>query len=223
MPADASDRHYFSALDDDSAPASAPATTTLTVDGRTLTLTTDTGVFSHGHVDEGTALLIDRGARPSQGDSNLLDLGCGFGAIALALAVRCPDATVWAVDTNHRAVALCTANARDNDIGNVRALVVQPDPPLGGLDPAIGFDGIWSNPPIRIGKRQLHGLVDAAVRRLQPGGEAHLVVHRHLGSDSLARWLDDAGYPTTRRLSRRGFRLLDVTAPTPPTPDPTPP
>lgn len=223
MPADASDRHYFSALTDDSAPASAPATTTLAVDGRTLTFTTDTGVFSHGHIDDGTALLIDRGAKPPEDASNLLDLGCGYGAIALALAVRCPDATVWAVDTNHRAVALCAANARANDISNVRALAVHPDPPLGDLDPSLSFDGIWSNPPIRIGKRQLHGLVDAALRRLQPGGEAHLVVHRHLGSDSLARWLEGAGYPTTRRLSRLGFRLLDVTAPTPPTTEPTSP
>lgn len=214
MAGDAPGAHYFSSNPDGAGPESAPATTSLVVDGQELALTTDTGVFSHGHVDDGTRLLIDRGARPDPGARNLLDLGCGYGPLALALAVRCPQATVWAVDTNQRAVALCGANARSNGLTNVRAIAVDADPPLGGLDPSVTFEGIWSNPPIRIGKPALHALLLAALARATPGHGAHLVVHRHLGADSLQGWLNANDHPTTRRLSRLGFRLLDVDAAT---------
>jgi len=210
MPDDASGSHYFSANIGPQGPDSDPSTAELTVDGQVLTVTSDTGVFSHGHIDEGTDLLIRRGARPQPGVTDVLDLGCGYGPIAMALAVRCPSAHIWAVDTNHRAVALCQANAAANDLGNIRAVAVDPEPPLAGLDPDIRFDAIWSNPPIRVGKKAMHALLVAALGRLKPGGEAHLVVHKHLGSDSLQRWLEAAGYPTTRRLSRLGYRLLDV-------------
>jgi 16S rRNA (guanine1207-N2)-methyltransferase len=121
------------------------------------------------------------------------------------------------VDTNRRAVELCAANAEANGLGNVRAVAVDPDIPLGGLDEAGGghvtVDGVWSNPPVRIGKAALHELLLAALRRIRPGGQAHLVMHKHLGSDSLAAWLGAQGYPTTRRASRFGYRLLDVDTP----------
>lgn len=184
------------------------------MDGRSLELASDTGVFSHGHLDDGTALLIERGASPAPTATNLLDLGCGYGPLALALAVRAPSAKVWAVDVNPRAVELCATNAAANELGNVHAVQVAVDPELSGLDPDVRFDAVWSNPPVRIGKAALHRLLSAALERLAPGGTAHLVVHKHLGSDSLQSWLNAHGHPTTRRLSRMGFRLLDIeTAP----------
>lgn len=178
-----------------------------------MAVTSDTGVFSHGHLDDGTALLLDRGARPTAEMTDVADLGCGWGPVALALAVRAPQATVWAVDTNPRAVALCAANAASNQLANVSAVRVDADPPLAGLADGVRFDAVWSNPPVRIGKRALHGLLLATLARVRPAGTAHLVVHKHLGSDSLQAWLTDHGYPTTRRLSRLGFRLLDVEVP----------
>jgi 16S rRNA (guanine1207-N2)-methyltransferase len=111
---------------------------------------------------------------------------------------------VWAVDTNARATALCATNADGAGLTNVRAVTVEADPALAGLDETVTFDAIWSNPPVRIGKRALHELLSASLARLRPGGT------EHLGSDSLQRWLIDQGYPTVRRLSRHGFRLLDV-------------
>jgi 16S rRNA (guanine1207-N2)-methyltransferase len=72
------------------------------------------------------------------------------------------------------------------------------------------FDRIVSNPPIRIGKTALHGLLLRWLPRLTPDGTAHLVVQKHLGSDSLARWLTEQGYPTTRLASRAGYRILKV-------------
>ena len=212
--ADSDTSHYFSTGDTGNTPPSRPRSTQVTVDGRTLVCTTDSGVFATAGLDQGTGVLLDRGARPASGARDLLDVGCGWGPVALALAVRAPGATVWAVDTNRRAVALCAANAEANGLGNVRAVAVDPDTPLGGLDAAAGkhvrVDGVWSNPPVRIGKKALHALLLGVLGRIRPGGQAHLVVHKHLGSDSLAAWLDAQGYSTTRRASRFGYRLLDV-------------
>jgi 16S rRNA (guanine1207-N2)-methyltransferase len=205
--------HYFSDHRDVPAPRSAPSDVALRVDRTELSVTSDTGVFSHGHLDDGTGLLIGRGARPTPAMTDVLDLGCGWGPVALALAVRAPQATVWAVDTNPRAVALCAANARASGLDNVTALTVEADPVLSGLDPDLRFDAVWSNPPVRIGKQALHALLLATLARIRPGGAAHLVVHKHLGSDSLQAWLCAQGHPTSRRLSRLGFRLLDVEVP----------
>jgi 16S rRNA (guanine1207-N2)-methyltransferase len=171
-----------------------------------LALRTDRGVFSHGRLDAGTAMLLRQAPAPPA-DGTFLDLGCGAGPLALALARRAPAARVVAVDVNERARALCAANAARNGIANVE--VAGPDE----VDPALRFDLIWSNPPIRIGKDQLHELLVAWLRRLRRGGIAVLVVQRHLGADSLQRWLVDHGWPTDRLAASKGYRLLRVTAP----------
>jgi len=206
--AEGSFSHYFTDPGDDR--PRRPRPVDVVVDGRRYSLTSESGVFSHGALDEGTALLIARGAVPDPSATSVADLGCGWGAIAVALAKRAPQASVWALETNARAVALCATNAAACGLDNLRAQLVDADPPLGGLDPSVTFDALWSNPPVRIGKPALHGLLTAALARLRPGGSAHLVVHKHLGSDSLQRWLEAQGHPTTRRLSRGGYRLLDV-------------
>jgi 16S rRNA (guanine1207-N2)-methyltransferase len=168
-----------------------------------LDLETDAGVFSPDRLDRGTRLLLDDSpVPPARGD--LLDLGCGYGPIACALAARSPGATVWAVDVNERARALCARNADRAGLANVRCTA--PDDP--GLPPR--FAGIWSNPPVRIGKEALHALLDGWLRRLEAGGGAYLVVGRNLGADSLQRWLAGQGWPVTRLSARSGYRLLRV-------------
>jgi 16S rRNA (guanine1207-N2)-methyltransferase len=168
-----------------------------------LALATDAGVFSPTRLDAGTRLLLETAPPPPGGD--LLDLGCGYGPLALALAIRSPGATVWATDVNTRALELCRRNAADAGLDRVRCL--PPD------DPALAatFDLIWSNPPIRIGKAALHELLAAWLARLAPGGAAFLVVQRNLGSDSLQRWLTQAGWPADRIAARGGYRVLRVT------------
>ncbi len=166
-----------------------------------FTMETDRGVFSHGHVDTGTALLLREAPAPASA-GHLLDLGCGAGAIALTLALRAPEATVWAVDTNERALALVEHNANRNQIDNIRAVAPSHVPP------DISFATIWSNPPIRVGKAALHELLAGWFSRLATGGTAVLVVQKHLGADSLQRWLTERGFPTERITSRAGFRLL---------------
>ena len=103
-------QHGSQYFDDEPTVASAPVEVTWSLPDGPLVLTTDRGVFGYGQVDTGTKLLlVTLDAPPATGD--LLDLGCGTGAIALTMARRSPDATVWAIDVNRRARDLCTANA----------------------------------------------------------------------------------------------------------------
>jgi len=182
---------------------SAPASVQLALPDLTLDLRTDRGVFAHGRVDPGTKLLLLEAPAPA-GAGNLLDLGCGTGAIALTLARRSPAATVWAVDVNRRARELTMANAERNGTANVHTAAPEE------VGDEVRFATIWSNPPVRIGKGALQALLATWLGRLTPDGSAVLVVQKHLGSDSLARWLDDAGWAVARLASRMGYRLLEV-------------
>jgi 16S rRNA (guanine1207-N2)-methyltransferase len=195
--------HYF---DDQPAVASSPRTVELALPDMHLTLSTDRGVFGYGQIDAATKLLLLK-APPPAAEGELLDLGCGTGAIALTLARRAAGAHVWAVDVNARARQLCAANVTTNDVGNIT--VAAPD----DVPADVRFATIWSNPPVRIGKPALHELLDRWLARLIPGGSAVLVVSRHLGADSLQRWLTGTGYPAERLASSGGSRILRVASP----------
>ena len=192
--------HYFSPSPDT---PSRPATVRLDLPDLSLVLRTDRGVFSAGRVDPGTKVLLgDAPPPPAAGD--LLDLGCGYGPIALTMATRAPRARVWAVDVNDRALDLTRANAEAAGLGNVVA--ARPDDVPGEMR----FAAIWSNPPVRIGKAALHDLLDRWLGRLTPDGRALLVVQKHLGADSLQRWLGGRGWDAERVRSRLGYRVLAV-------------
>ena len=206
-PSGATDDQYFAAHP---GVASSPQTVVLSLPDARFELLTDRGVFSHERIDSGTRLLLLDAPPPPQGDVQLVDVGCGYGPIALTLARRSPAATVWAVDVNERALACCAANARQAGFGD-RIRTCTPDQ----VPTDLRVDGIWSNPPIRIGKAALHALLTAWLGRLVPDAHAVLVVQKHLGADSLARWLDEQGFHTTRLVSRSSYRLLDVTAAAP--------
>ena len=192
--------HYFSAT-----PASADERRTINVPlaGRTRAVQVAPGVFSAERVDQGTSVLLQH-APPPPATGTFLDLGCGWGPIALTLGLRSPDAHVWAVDVNERALDLTRTNATSLGLRNVEAVSAQQVPA------EVRFDLVWSNPPIRVGKQVLHELLLTWLRRLTPDGVAYLVVQRNLGSDSLQRWLVAQGFPTDRFTSVKGFRLLRV-------------
>jgi 16S rRNA G1207 methylase RsmC len=160
-------------------------------------------VFANGRVDIGTAILFRETEPPAGG--RILDLGCGFGVIGLAVAVAAPSAVVTAVDVNERAVLLANENAASLGVGD-RFVAATPD----GVDATATYDEIWSNPPIRIGKQALHELLLTWLPRLAPGGRAVMVVGKNLGADSLQRWLGEQGYPTERLASAKGFRVLET-------------
>lgn len=199
--------HYF-----DQSPASRSHTSefTITVAGHSVVLESDAGVFSSRGLDKGTAVLLDwvHNHQPVLSDAHhaLCDLGCGSGSIAITMAMLYPHCTVYAVDINERARQICAENARRNHLTNI--VVAHPD----DIDPQIAISLLWSNPPIRIGKTELHELLKTWLARLSPDGLAHLVVGKNLGADSLTTWLNTQGYPTTKKASSKGFRILEVTS-----------
>lgn len=162
------------------------------------------GVFSADGLDLGTAVLL-RESTPRPESRRLLDLGCGYGVLAVALASAAPQARVDAVDVNERALALTGSNAARHGVAD-RVHPALPDE----ADPDARYDEIWSNPPIRIGKEALHDLLTTWLGRLSPDGVARLVVGRNLGADSLQRWLIGHGYRCERVASAKGFRVLTV-------------
>jgi 16S rRNA (guanine1207-N2)-methyltransferase len=172
--------------------------------GRRLALTSANGVFADGRVDLGTGVLF-RTVGPPTRPGTFLDLGCGYGVIACALATASDSATVWAVDVNVRALRLCRDNADALGVGDRVRVAVPADVPAD-----VEFDEIWSNPPIRVGKEALHDLLLQWLPRLAPAGWANLVVGRNLGADSLQQWVVAQGLECERIGSAKGFRVLRV-------------
>jgi 16S rRNA (guanine1207-N2)-methyltransferase len=194
-----SDEHYFTA--DPAVPFTREGVRA-SVWGHELALSSGSGVFARGRLDIGTAVLF-REAEPPPG-GRVLDLGCGYGVIGLAVAVSSPATVVTGVDVNERAVLLANENAASLGVTD-RYVALTPDAVPAGAT----YDEIWSNPPIRIGKQALHELLLTWFARLAPGGRAVMVVGKNLGADSLQRWLGDQGYPTSRLASAKGFRVLE--------------
>ena len=194
--------HYF-----DPAPVveSKPRKVHLHAGELSLELQADRGVFGSRGVDLGTLVLLrEAPPPPSQGD--ILDLGAGYGPIAIALARWAPGARVWAVDVNQRALQLTRSNAVVAGVPNVTACSP------GEVPDDVRFDSIYSNPPVRVGKAALHELLLMWLPRLQPGSHAYFVVQRNLGADSLATWLATEGYLVNRLKSKKGYRILEVSA-----------
>ncbi|MBR7744148.1 methyltransferase [Phycicoccus sp. BSK3Z-2] len=196
--------HYFTAE-----PASAADRRPLRVRlaGRDVEVEVAGGVFSPGGLDKGTAVLLDAVPDPPA-SGTFLDLGCGWGPVALTLGLLAPEATVYALDVNERALDLCRRNAAALGLGGVVATTAA------GIPEGVRFDRIWSNPPIRVGKAVLHDLLRTWLPRLAPDGVASLVVQKNLGSDSLQRWVEaEVGMRCERVTSSKGFRVLEVTRP----------
>jgi 16S rRNA G1207 methylase RsmC len=198
-----STEHYFSET-----PGSdyKPKEITVSINNREVIVTTASGVFSPDHIDQGTnVLLAHLDEAPAGGD--ILDIGCGWGPIALSLASQSPKATIWAVDVNERSLELTSANAKRLGLTNIKC--VKPE----DVPTDLKFSGIWSNPPIRVGKDALHEILLTWLPRLQNDAEGYLVVQKNLGADSLHRWLEaelPANFSTIRVDTAKSFRVLRV-------------
>ena len=178
----------------------------LDLPGLSLELTTASGVFGAQRIDHGTMVLLRRAPIPSA-CSGVVDLGTGYGPIAVAMGLREPSSGVWAVDVNRRALELTRRNAASAALANVVA--VEPH----HVPEALQFDRLYSNPPIKIGREELRSLLSGWLGRLAADGDAYLVVKQAMGADGLGRWLTEAGYPTVRAASKQGYRLLHVMTP----------
>ena len=195
--------HYFS-----EAPGSdyKPKEIKVELNGQLVSVTTAGGIFSPDHIDQGTAVLLAHlDEAPSGG--NILDIGCGWGPIALSLAMHSPKAIIWAIDVNERSLELTAKNAERLGVKNIKC--AKPEDVPGD----ISFSGIWSNPPIRVGKDVLHEILLTWLPRLQKDAEGYLVVQKNLGADSLHRWLEaelPENFSTIRVDTAKSFRVLRV-------------
>lgn len=199
--------HYFSA---DPAVPERRRRLTLTLAGREVTVQTANGIFSPEGLDKGTAAML-RSIPDPPPSGRFLDVGCGWGPLALTLGLLSPDAEVTAVEVNDRAAQLCRDNAAA--LGLDRLIVCRPEE----VPESDRFDLIWSNPPIRVGKEALHGILLQWLPRLASGGQAYLVVQKNLGADSLLPWLRTAlderhpgQFTASRHATDKGFRILVV-------------
>ena len=195
--------HYFSASPD------SPSTLreiTYQVADREFAVQAASGTFSASKLDPGTSILLSKFEEfPASG--KVLDLGCGWGPISLAIASFSPETTLWALDVNARSMELASKNAAKLGLSNIKVVTAEQVPQ------DLKFDAIWSNPPIRIGKAALHELLRTWLPRLESGGRAMLVVQKQLGADSLLSWIQ-AEFPdlTSSRFSTdKGFRVLEIT------------
>jgi len=171
--------HYYT-----SAPTSAhkPATVDVAYRGHKLTFATDSGVFSRTELDRGTEVLLD--ALPEEVGGSVLDMGCGWGVIGVAVGKHWPDCKITMADINQRACALSAQNARAN---GVQATVLESD----GYEKVMGnrYDLILQNPPIRAGKAVIYQMFADAAQCLNEQGELWLVIRKQQGAPSAMTYL----------------------------------
>ena len=198
-------QHYFS---EDPSVETRQRLIRFEVGGHQIEALSVSGTFSTTKLDPGTKVLLGLNQHfPTSGD--VLDIGCGWGPIALSIALTSPETQVFAIDVNGRAIAQTQENAIRLGAGNVRALLPEE------LSEKQRFDAIWSNPPIRIGKSALHGLMSSYLPRLKPGASAYLVVQKQLGAESFQKWLAEefADCEVAKVENSKGYRVIRVTAP----------
>ena len=167
--------------------------------GNDLTFVTDAGVFSRDGLDRGTEVLLEA-LPPLEG--RVLDLGCGWGAVGVALGKRYPALDIVMTDINSRAVELARRNLAEN---GVTAAVLQGD----GFDAVEGrFDAIVTNPPIRAGKAVIYGLFARAREYLEPDGALYVVIRKQQGAPSALKYLKEI-YSRAETVDRAsGFHVL---------------
>lgn len=179
---------------------------TVRLAGRDVVVETAGGTFSPEHLDLGTKVLLDTVPHP---EGRILDVGCGWGPIALDAALDNAGTEVWAIDVNERSLELTRRNAERHGLSNIH--VATPDAVPADLE----FDAIWSNPPIRVGKAELHDILSTWLPRLRTGGTAWLVVAKHLGADSLMKWLRETwpAATVTKAETSKGFWVIEFVSP----------
>ena len=199
------EEHYFS-----SDPAAPKKTVSISIEsgGKKFEIDAASGTFSSSRLDAGTAVLLRQDSHFPK-DGNVLDIGCGWGPIGISIANAENKCRVFGVDINQRSIEQSNLNASGLGLTNYTAMHSR------DLPEDLRFSAIWSNPPIRVGKKVLHELMESFIPRLEPGGKAMLVVQKNLGADSFQRWLATR-FPDTevsRVATEKGYRVISVTTP----------
>ena len=173
----------------------------ISVNGNSFTFNTDNGVFSKGELDYGTNLLIQNVLKkPLTGD--ILDLGCGYGAIGIIIS-KITNTNVVMTDINKRALHLTKMNAKKN---GVSVNVIESD----GYENIDGmFDYIISNPPIRVGKKKLYELILDSKKHLKENGKLIIVIRKEQGALSLIKDMNN-DYKIEVLDKSKGFMIIEL-------------
>ncbi|ALS80118.1 16S rRNA methyltransferase [Planococcus kocurii] len=147
--------------------------------GEKFRFQTDTGVFSKSEVDFGSRLLIEA-FREADIDGPMLDVGCGYGPIGMAIAKAFPQKQVHMIDVNTRAIELAKTNVEKNEISNVQ---IYESDGLAAVE-IDDFSAILTNPPIRAGKETIFRFYEEAAAKLMDGGSLWVVIQKKQGAPS---------------------------------------
>ncbi|PIC64962.1 16S rRNA methyltransferase [Sporosarcina sp. P13] len=183
--------------------SSAPKQWKVELRNKLFTFTTDAGVFSKSGLDEGSKLLAETFNEPSVG-GDLLEIGCGYGPIALSIASDFPERLVHMVDVNERALALSETNAQNNQLRNVKIYESS------GVDQVeqTDFAAILTNPPIRAGKQTVFSIYKGAHEKLAPGGELWVVIQKKQGAPSTIGYLKELFGNVETVAKKKGYFIL---------------
>lgn len=195
-----SDHYYTQEPTSESNPESFDAT----LKGYKLTFKTDSGVFSKDRIDHGSQVLLDAIDLAEFPEGDVLDVGCGYGAIGLTLAKEAQERTIQMVDVNERALALATENAKQNKIKNVRIYSSS----LYESVEETEFAGVVSNPPIRAGKKVVHAVLEEAWNVLKPGGMLTVVIRKKQGAPSAKKKMEEVFGNVKRLTQDKGYWIL---------------
>ncbi len=173
-------------------------------EGKEIEFLTDSGVFSRGHVDYGSKLLAESLPKLA---GRVLDLGCGYGFLSVAMGLINPGLSIVMCDLNRRALDLARQNTKRHGI---TAEIIESD---GYANVAGQFDAIVTNPPVRAGKEVYYPWFDGAPARLRPGGVLYVVLQRKQGAPSAQRYLETL-FPTVQVIARgAGYHIIEARMP----------
>ncbi|MEW6725289.1 MAG: methyltransferase [Bacillota bacterium] len=175
--------------------------------GIRLTLLTGGGVFSRNRIDFGTRLLLEYLELPETGP--FLDLGCGYGPIAITVARLRPGVRVIGVEVNQRAAQLAMENAVRNQAANVEIRTGSGFAPVAGEQ----FSAIITNPPFRAGKALVHAWLEQAADHLAPEAALWVVVGNKQGAESLTGRMKQLYHEVGVVKCKGGFRVLRARRP----------
>ena len=171
--------------------------------GRKFKFITDIGVFSKGELDDASRLLIETFATQELPSGDILDVGCGYGAVGIALAANRPSNSVHMVDVNLRAIDLAKRNAELNNINNT---VVYESDCYQSVERKFSY--IVCNPPIRAGKKVVHQILEEAPEYLEDNGILTIVIGKQHGAASAQKKMLEVFGNANRIERKKGFWIL---------------
>lgn len=174
--------------------------------GNEFHFTTDNGVFSKKTVDFGTRVLLQAaGQLDLKNCQALLDVGCGYGPIGLALAKKFPQLKADLVDINQRAVNLAQKNAELNEVKNVNIWTSDVYQQVAKTD----YDLVITNPPIRAGKKIVHAILSGAKEYLKTEGRLLVVIQKKQGAPSAKKKMATVFGNCQIVLRSKGYYVLE--------------